>query len=297
MLGRRRLTGLAACVAVLAIVVIAIGESGGSGTVRGHSPASRSLAASATASEGAHLAVARQLAAAATREIKRLLALGLPIYCAGPHGHEVAFTFDDGPGPYTYLAVNKLRETHERATFFVVGRNIALFPGWLKRELKLAVLGDHTFTHPPLTALPPAEITSELVRTLHAIETSTGVRVELFRPPYELHNPTVDRIAHRLGLLEILWNVDSRDSLGADWAQIIKNVEAGAHPGSIVLMHENRGQTIRALTTLLPWLHRHHLRSVSVPELLASDPPTVAQVRNGVDGCGNASAAVAGSGS
>jgi peptidoglycan/xylan/chitin deacetylase (PgdA/CDA1 family) len=294
---RRRLIGLTACVAILAIVVIAIGESGGSGAIRRRSHAGGSLAASATASEGAHRAAARQQAAAATREIKRLLALGLPIYCAGPHGREVAFTFDDGPGPYTYLAVKKLREAHERATFFIVGRNIALFPGWLKRELKLAVLGDHTFTHPPLTALPPAEITSELVRTMQAIETSTDLRVELFRPPYELHNATVDQIAHRLGLLEILWNVDSRDSLGADWAQIIKNVEAGARPGSIVLMHENRGQTIRALTTLLPWLHRHHLRSVSVPELLASDPPSVAQVRKGAAGCGNASATVAGSGS
>ena len=51
-------------------------------------------------------------------------------------------------------------------------------------------------------------------------------------------------------------------------------------------MHENRGQTIRALTTLLPYLHSHHLRSVSLPELFASDPPSVAQLRRGPAGCG-----------
>jgi hypothetical protein len=56
-----------------------------------------------------------------------------------------------------------------------------------------------------------------------------------------------------------------------------------------VLMHENHGQTIRALTTLLPALHRRHLRSVSVPQLLASDPPPAAQVRRGLAGCGEPS--------
>jgi peptidoglycan/xylan/chitin deacetylase (PgdA/CDA1 family) len=96
----------------------------------------------------------------------------------------------------------------------------------------------------------------------------------------------VTQTAERLGLLTIMWSMDSGDSLGADWAGIIRNVEAGLHPGAIILMHENRGQTIRALTTLLPVLHQRHLRSVSLPELFATDPPSVAQVRRGRLGCG-----------
>jgi len=95
----------------------------------------------------------------------------------------------------------------------------------------------------------------------------------------------VDATAERLGLLEILWSVDSGDSLGANWAGIIRNVEAGLRPGAIILMHENRGQTIRALTTLLPELHRRHLRSVSLPELFASDPPSREQLQAGGRGC------------
>jgi Polysaccharide deacetylase len=81
-------------------------------------------------------------------EIKRLVALDLPVYCGGAHGNEVAFTFDDGPGVYTYLALKKLRQAHERATFFVVGRSINHFPGYLPRELKVAAIGDHTYTIP-----------------------------------------------------------------------------------------------------------------------------------------------------
>ncbi len=60
------------------------------------------------------------------------------------------------------------------------------------------------------------------------------------------------------------------------------------HPGAIILMHENRGQTIRALTTILPVLRRRGLRSVTLPELLASDPPSLAQLQAGSRGCGGA---------
>ena len=227
-------------------------------------------------------------AAAATRETRRLVALGLPIYCGGHRGHEVAFTFDDGPGPYTNLAVRKLAAAGERATFFLVGRNVVRLPGTVRRELVVAALGDHTFTHPELTALGPRAVYDELARTKAVIRTVTGEVVHLFRPPYELRDRAVDAIARRLGLVEVLWNVDSQDSLGADWAQIITNVEAGLRPGAIILMHENRGQTIRALTTLLPVLARRHLRSVTVPALLAADPPSTAQVRQGAAGCGRA---------
>ncbi len=217
--------------------------------------------------------------------IERLAQLGLPIYCGGRHGNEVAFTFDDGPGVYTHYAVKKLTEAHERATFFVVGRSMDGWPGWLSKEVKLGAIGDHTYTHPVLVELSPAAITSEIERTRQKIEAASGQPVYLFRPPYGSHDATVDGIAKQLGLLEVLWSVDSQDSLGADWAGIIRNVEAGLHPGAIILMHENRGQTIRALTTLLPELRRRHLRSVSLPELFANDPPSVAQVRAGGAGC------------
>ncbi len=274
---------------LLAALVVTIGEEVGRGAVRHHRrhpPAVTAAGASGASQSRAHVSTPSRLDAAAQRAISRLLALRQPIYCGGRRGNEVAFTFDDGPGPYTHLALRKLAQARERATFFVVGRNIPLYPGYLRRELRLASIGDHTYTHPELTALSPQAVYTEIARTARAIQAASGERPRLFRPPYELHDATVDRIARQLGLLEILWDVDSGDSLGADWAQIIRTVETRAKPGSIVLMHENRGQTIRALTTLLPWLHRHHLRSVSVPQLLASDPPSSTQVRSGLRGCG-----------
>ena len=50
-----------------------------------------------------------EVATAGAATVARLATYGLPVYCAGPRGNAVAFTFDDGPGPYTYLALRKLR--------------------------------------------------------------------------------------------------------------------------------------------------------------------------------------------
>ena len=288
-LRRQRLLVLSATLAALVLLAIALIEfadgdktrlprpSGGSGVSPPATPTAGSHEATEQADHGADRA--------ASAAIRRLLRLGLPIYCGGPHGNEVAFTFDDGPGIYTHYALKKLAEAHERATFFDVGRSIDNWPGYLTRELKVGAVEDHTYTHVALIALPPSQITYQLQATAEKIQTETGEHVELWRPPYELHDATVDRIAQQLGLLDVLWDDDSQDSLGANYAQITRNVDAGLRPGAIIEMHENRGQTIRALTTLLPALHNRHLRSVSVPQLLASDPPSIDQVRDGLAGC------------
>jgi hypothetical protein len=55
-------------------------------------------------------------------------------------------------------------------------------------------------------------------------------------------------------------------------------------------MHENRGQTIRALKFyVLPHLRRSHLRLVTLPQLLSGDPPTRRQLARGLRGCGASS--------
>ena len=280
-------TSALALVILAAVAVMALAHGGGSSAAPRKPVAALAVHRAAPATTS-HATVERPLAGLEARgdaTIRRLATLGLPVYCAGPHGNEVAFTFDDGPGPYTHYAVKKLTQSHERATFFVVGRSMGFFPGWLPKELKVAAIGDHTLTHPVLPDLPQGQIATEIATTKREIQLQTGQPVLLFRPPYGAIDPTVLRTAEHLGLLPIMWTVDSADSLGANWAGIIRNVEAGLHPGSIILMHENRGQTIRALTTLLPELQRRHLRSVSLPELFATDPPSVAQVRRGPLGC------------
>lgn len=218
--------------------------------------------------------------------VERLAAYGLPLYCGGRSERMVALTFDDGPGPYTRLAIAQLRRHHLHATFFLVGREITGHPRLAGLEKAVAAVGDHTMTHPFLPALSHAAMVQQIAGAKTLIGRAAGQRVVLFRPPYEGRTPAIDSEARALGMLEVLWNVDSQDSLGADYAGIERNVIAGLHPGSIVLMHENRGQTIRALPAIFAALLRDRLSAVTVPELVAKDPPSLAQLRAGSRGCG-----------
>ncbi len=225
-------------------------------------------------------------AGGSSREIRALIALGKPVYCGGRRGNEVALTFDDGPGPYTRLALRKLRRAGASATFFLVSRNLRLVAGAARSERELGMVGDHTVDHPVLPALAPATARSEIVRARKAIARASGGPVVLFRPPYEAMDAAVAKIVRAQSLLEILWDVDSGDSLGGDYAQIAHRVIAGLRPGTIALMHENHGQTIRALPYIFAALRRRHLRAVSIPRLLSDDPPTRAQLDRGWSGCG-----------
>lgn len=223
--------------------------------------------------------------AAETAAVRRLASYGLPLYCGGKQKRMVALTFDDGPGVYTHYAIKKLREAHLHATFFLVGKEIVAWPGLAQREKPVAAFGDHTMTHPFLPALPYSEAVEEIAADQRLIERTVDEPVLLFRPPYEGHTPAIDAEVKRLGMVEVLWDVDSADSLGANYSGIEHNVIAGLYPGSIILMHENHGQTIRALHVIFAALQQHHLEAVTVPQLIAEDPPSLAQLRNGFDGC------------
>ncbi len=243
--------------------------------------------------DGAARFVGRQSAALA-----RLSSIGKPVYCAGRKKRAVALTFDDGPGPYTRFALHELRAAHARATFFLVGKSIARFPAPPRRERAVAAIGDHTQTHPDLLGLSAQAAVREIKDGRAAALRAAGAPVELFRPPFGARDASIDRDARRLGMVEVLWDVDSGDSLTGrpeNFADIARVTLAGIRPGSIVLFHENRGQTIRALRTILPALRRRHLRPVTVPDLLATDPPTNAQLAAGPRGC-DISAARAGGG-
>jgi peptidoglycan/xylan/chitin deacetylase (PgdA/CDA1 family) len=218
--------------------------------------------------------------------VERLARFGLPLYCGGRRKRMVALTFDDGPGVYTRLAVKKLRQHRLRATFFLVDKSIRGYPRLVGVEKAVAAFGDHTMTHPFLPALARSAVVWQINAARVAIERATGQPVVLFRPPYGGRTPAIDHPVKALGMLEVLWNVDSQDSLGlTDYLAIEQNVLAGLRPGSIILMHENHGQTIRALPVILSALARRHLRAVTLPELISADPPSLAQLRRGVSGC------------
>lgn len=207
-------------------------------------------------------------------ELARLAALNHPIGCSGGNERVVALTFDDGPGIYTRRIIRVLRRFHARATFFVVGNRLQYWPSLPRQEARVGVVENHTWSHPLLPALPTFVQWLELSLTQRALTAATGRVPRLFRPPYEARSPETDRIARSLGLLDVLWTVDAGDSVrGASVRRVERTVIAGLRPGAIVLMHDLHHVTLSALPEVLRAAQRRHLQVVTVPELLALDPP------------------------
>ena len=137
------------------------------------------------------------------------------------------------------------------------------------------------FPEPPV----PRDRTFELAQTRQLLERASDSPVMLFRPPYGAHNAAVDAAARQLGLLQLTWNVDTQDSEGMSAAGIRQLADEGIRPGAIILMHENKPQTLVALPQILRTIERRGYRSVTIPELLALNPPSDQQVQAGFQGC------------
>jgi peptidoglycan/xylan/chitin deacetylase (PgdA/CDA1 family) len=200
------------------------------------------------------------------------------VSCGGGRGDAVALTFDDGPSPYTMQLLRILRRNGAHATFFDVGNRLAYWPGAAYAEARLGGVGNHTWSHAHLTLLPHWLVWLQLMRTQYEIDSQVGWKPRLFRTPYAEHSRATDDISLRLGLVEVFWNVDARDDVRHAHVQaIVRNVERGLRPGSIILLHDLHPWTVRALSTILRDIRLRGLRAVSVQELLALDPPASGQ--------------------
>jgi peptidoglycan/xylan/chitin deacetylase (PgdA/CDA1 family) len=199
----------------------------------------------------------------------------------------VALTFDDGPGELSPKFITLLSKERVPATLFRIGRNVPGNEEYVKVQRNLGWdAGTHTQNHPFLGQLSEKDQRTEIEDGNAASRRVLGRPAELFRPPYESHDSKTDRIIESLGMVEILWNVDTQDSLGTTSAdQIAETAIRGLKPGSIILMHEVKPNTLTALPRIIAAIRQRGLEPVTVTRMLAGDGPTEAQLQKGYDGC------------
>ncbi|PZG08063.1 hydrolase [Nonomuraea aridisoli] len=183
----------------------------------------------------------------------------------------VALTFDDGPGPYTDALLHHLEVHRARATFFVVGRNVAANPAPVRKAYAAGhEIGSHTWSHPDLTKLTATRVRLELSRTDEAIKAAIGVAPKLVRPPYGAVNGTVRLQTTRP---MVLWNVDTLDWRLRDSAKVVRKTLASVHPGSVILFHDIHPTTVRAMPRILKSLSKRGYHFVTVTRLFDGKPP------------------------
>lgn len=192
----------------------------------------------------------------------------------GGGGNQVALTFDDGPTPYYSPAIiSYLESTHTPATFFVLGQYAQAYPYLVQREAAGGfAIGIHSWSHPDMRQLSPAQQAWQLEATAQQIRADIGdYCLWLWRPPYGSYDASITNLAGKFGLTTIVWDDDP-----ADWSQpgtqtIVDRVLAEVHPGSIILMHDGpggRSETLAALPQILAGLQAKGLTPVTLPQLL-----------------------------
>lgn len=211
------------------------------------------------------------------RAIERVLAFTPFIARGTPKRREVALTFDDGPGAYTRQIVRILRRAHAKATFFVVGEQVADFAGAMLAARRAGFeIGDHTQTHPRMSDLRFAQQYREIADQQQVVR-GAGVRqARLFRPPYGVYDRRTLSILRGKSMLMVLWSTDPADYGRPGVDAIVRKALRGTRPGAIILMHDgggDRSQTVRALPRILRGLRKRRLRPVSVSRLVLEDPP------------------------
>lgn len=161
-------------------------------------------------------------------------------------------TFDDGPGGYTENILDILKRYNVHAIFFVVGKNVALYPQTTKRIIRDGhTIGNHSYTHSNLATRKAVDVASELAKTQAIIQSTTGVQADLFRPPYGSINDTVRSSITSNNLSLMMWTVDPRDWAKPGATVITQRILDSIQPGSNILLHSIHPQTAQALPSII----------------------------------------------
>jgi len=187
-------------------------------------------------------------------------------------GKYIAMTFDDGPQPQnTPRLLDMLRARNIKATFYVVGRNVDLYPQIVRRAVAEGhEIGSHSYTHRLFSKLSDSEIREDLTKTRDAIGRAAGIQPRTLRPPYGgLLQRQREWIHAEFGYPIILWSVDPLDWKRPGSAAVCSRILAATRPGSIVLAHDLHGATVDAMPATLDGLLQRGFQFVTVSQLLA----------------------------
>jgi peptidoglycan-N-acetylglucosamine deacetylase len=190
--------------------------------------------------------------------------------------HVVALTFDDGPTPEAMdELLHVLDSRHVRATFFVIGSDLAKAPELGRRIIAAGhELGNHTYSHEHMVLRSQSFIRAEVERTDELIRSAGETGEIYFRAPFCWKFIGLPWYLSHTNRTSLTWDV-APDSppFDKDSARIVSACLKVVHPGSIILLHvwyPSRRPSRAALPIIIDRLHADGYQFVTVRELLGS---------------------------
>jgi len=156
----------------------------------------------------------------------------------------VWLTIDDGPHPDDTPELLKLLKKHNtRATFFVIGRQVQIYP-----ELARAIvrdghtLGNHSQTHPVLFFWSFLEtwLAREMDQCNESLRAAVGEPPRWFRAPAGMANLFLHFLLCDRNMKLIGWSARGFDGLLHNTDAMANRICNSVQPGAIILLHEGR---------------------------------------------------------
>lgn len=201
------------------------------------------------------------------------------LVCHGANDHKhIALTFDDAPSEHTSDAVLAvLAEKNVKATFFMIGENMARHPQAAQRIAAAGhELGNHSYSHRRFLLRSPAFIAREIEDT-NALIRAAGYHGPIhFRPPYGKKLLGLPWYLARHHITTVMWDSEPARQQPPTAEAITAAALAQAHNGAIILLHPFCPDACRAEREALPHiidgLRAQGYTLVTVSTLLTPQP-------------------------
>jgi peptidoglycan/xylan/chitin deacetylase (PgdA/CDA1 family) len=200
---------------------------------------------------------------------------------------KVYLTFDDGPSVCTDDILDILDQYNVKATFFVLGSNVELYPGLVKRAYDSGhFIANHGYSHRYSQIYTSAQtVLDEYNQTVDAIRKAIGVdnyNPHLFRFPGGSSGGTYESIKREA--IEVLkqnqitytnWNCLTGDSAGSKtvedmWNEL--NETSAGDDNLVILMHDagDKQTTIEFLPQLIEYYQNQGYEFVNYYDVMCN---------------------------
>ncbi len=194
----------------------------------------------------------------------------LPVYSVARDDKVVSISFDAAwGGDQTKPLLDILDKYDVKTTFFLVGFWVEKYPELVKEIVARGhEIGNHSQNHMHMSQLNEAKIEEELRIMSDKVETITGVRPTLFRPPYGEYNDRVVLTSRAEGYEVVQWSIDSLDWKNRGTADIIKQCTTKVQSGDIVLFHNDAQYVLQALPTVIEHYQSLGYKIIPISQIL-----------------------------
>lgn len=186
-------------------------------------------------------------------------------------GNEIVLTFNDGPHSIiTPKILDILKHENVKAIFFVIGVNAATPNNYeiVQRAYEEGhTIGNHSYFHRNLKSISDYEVKFEILKAEEILKEFLSAP-KLFRPPYGITDSRIEKIAQRLGYVNVMYDVEAfdKEDNSEEW---IENTVSQLHSRqySIIQMHDSHELTLQKLPGLIKAIRNENSQNKFIIDL------------------------------